>query len=659
MQKKTIKSHRGVPQSSSKGSVSSSANSENAAPQAAAPSGILTGVRAALSISDAMEASEIVDMIKKLGGAPCKISAIGADATHLVFQSGDPGAYAAAQAAGIPCVNPNWLRMCEETNQRMTERFAMADPPAASPFAGVPPSAAVAAAAASSSGAAAAPSAVRMPAPVAAAQRKGGSGRSRLPTQPKFPEEIEGSSQRFPETSRALAQGTGAPQGLAGAGTQEEAGQDEEEDEDGEEEEEDDDVEEEEAAAEEEEAAGEAAAATEEEDDDDDDEPRLDVTDRESMVAFLNRHGHPLPKRRNVALLRKAVDEFRAQAKQTLPPVQQPPAHRAAATEKAMAASGLRERRGRAAATAATAAAAGDDDEEDRLVDDNEEGPVEEGRRLTRGGRRSSAGGCASVTPPGADERRSRRASTISATLSSKGSGGGGGEAGGEGGGGKTKRRRSSSAAEEVAPAEKAVGGQRSSKRRGKQPREEEEEAEAEAPAKASRGRGKKSAKDEAAAGQAKAGRGGKRSKAAAEQQEAAQAAEDDDEEVEEIDWEERHALAPAQLSLSLSSDPFMRETILGAVKGLGGCDVCEAPTPGPHVSHLVVSVPEAGAAPKRTLKILMAMARGLPVVTADWVLACVTAGKWLPHDGYLALEVHPQAPYALQGKGFYVKATE
>ena len=54
-----------------------------------------------------------------------------------------------------------------------------------------------------------------------------------------------------------------------------------------------------------------------------------------------------------------------------------------------------------------------------------------------------------------------------------------------------------------------------------------------------------------------------------------------------------------------------------------------------------------------------MAMARGLPVVTTQWVLESVVAGKWLQFEGYLALDAHPQAPYALQGKLFYVKATE
>ena len=62
------------------------------------------------------------------------------------------------------------------------------------------------------------------------------------------------------------------------------------------------------------------------------------------------------------------------------------------------------------------------------------------------------------------------------------------------------------------------------------------------------------------------------------------------------------------------------------SVAGLGGTKLklCEAETLGPHVSHVVVG-PETPI--KRTLKLLFAMARGVPVVRADWILRTHSSG--------------------------------
>lgn len=157
----------------------------------------------------------------------------------------------------------------------------------------------------------------------------------------------------------------------------------------------------------------------------------------------------------------------------------------------------------------------------------------------------------------------------------------------------------------------------------------------------------------------------GKRSKGGG----AAEAAEEDVD-VEEIDWEARHALAPHQLSVSLSADPQLRETVLGAVQGLGGCSlpVCQEPLSlGPQVSHLIVHPAAAAAAAgdvgpgglKRTGKLLFAMARGVPVVTADWVLHSVSEGKWMDASDFEAVPAHPNAGRQLMGKLFFVKSTD
>eukprot|EP00900_Chrysochromulina_parva_P006386 jgi/Chrpa1/15749/Chrysochromulina_OHIO_Genome00016609-RA len=120
------------------------------------------------------------------------------------------------------------------------------------------------------------------------------------------------------------------------------------------------------------------------------------------------------------------------------------------------------------------------------------------------------------------------------------------------------------------------------------------------------------------------------------------------------IDWEARHALAPASLSLSLSHDNELRETIGGAIRFLGGTRYkpAEDVSVTARTSHLIV---DDGAVPKRTLKLLHAMARGLPVVRASWLLQSVSAGRWLDWERFQALPAHPHATRQLAGKVFYI----
>lgn len=85
-----------------------------------------------------------------------------------------------------------------------------------------------------------------------------------------------------------------------------------------------------------------------------------------------------------------------------------------------------------------------------------------------------------------------------------------------------------------------------------------------------------------------------------------------------------REGPAPVQLSLSLSKNPALREAVYAAAHQLGGAKhkPCNDEALGPHVSHLVV----AEDAPTRTIKILFAMAQGVPVVRAEWVLRSLEA---------------------------------
>ena len=729
-------------------SAVSTANAENSAPQTTAGNppagGILSGVKACFALRDSLLMLQLHQTFLRLGGIAVSQEDM-AQATHLVFEGASADVWHEARELDLICVSPNWLKLCDEAGMRLTEACTPAIAPAdvssaadtsadfASASAAVAPPPPTNSGAASSADAAGAAIEGRpSKGGLSKGGRAGAGGRSLVPKPPRFGQSPLGSSQRFPETSRSLA----AVEPPLPQGTQEEEGQD--------------DVE-----GEAERAGGAARSAaiaevTEEEDNDDDDDaevlveaeeeeegsdvgaafsPGLDVTNAKSMVAFLERAGHPVPARQTLALLRRAVDECRAQARHTLPPLQKEPAHRAEMTAAAMAASRLRaNRRG-----------GGEEEEEE----EEEEAGAEAG---------AEAAAAETPAPPKAGEgRASRRASTAAATAASRsiaaqqvaaGGGGSGGEGDDCAAGGRAKRRRSGRLSGEVggngegtdrdaeAPAVASGGSRRSRRtsdppgagvaaaaaeaaksgkrggdgRRGRdakkrsaavdddeneqEEQQEEQEVQEEQQAGGKRGRARRKSSAEApqsgdgdvkkapskkssASSSANVGArtgGSKRSKgaqgaAAAENMHEAQ---DEAEMEEEIDWERRHALAPRQLSVSLSSDQTLRETVLGAISGLGGCGlpVCDAPQrPGPQVSHLVVSAAGGSggglARLKRTGKLLFAMARGLPVVTADWVLHSVSAGKWLDAAGFVAVPTHPRAQRQLHGKLFYVNSTD
>jgi len=128
-------------------------------------------------------------------------------------------------------------------------------------------------------------------------------------------------------------------------------------------------------------------------------------------------------------------------------------------------------------------------------------------------------------------------------------------------------------------------------------------------------------------------------------------------EETEEIDWEARVALAPRQLSVSLSHDATLKETILGAIRGLGGCKhkVCDETTLGPLVSHLIVG---EDSPPKRTLKLLFAMAKGVPVVKSSWILESVCENRWVEWEPHFAYPVSRCARGQLDGVRIYLACT-
>ena len=54
-------------------------------------------------------------------------------------------------------------------------------------------------------------------------------------------------------------------------------------------------------------------------------------------------------------------------------------------------------------------------------------------------------------------------------------------------------------------------------------------------------------------------------------------------------------------------------------------------------------------------IKLLFAVAKGVPVVSADWVLASVSAGRWVEHSEHAAMRTHPRATRQLAGKRFHV----
>ena len=129
-----------------------------------------------------------------------------------------------------------------------------------------------------------------------------------------------------------------------------------------------------------------------------------------------------------------------------------------------------------------------------------------------------------------------------------------------------------------------------------------------------------------------------------------------DEEEIDEIDYAARHALAPTCVSLSLSKNMCLRETIGGAIRSLGGScrpySFADDLKITPKTSHLIV---DDETAPRRTMKLLSAMARGIPIVKASWVLHSVSAARWLDYREFLAHPPHPAATRQLKGKAIYI----
>ncbi|KAL3929613.1 MAG: hypothetical protein SGPRY_001884 [Prymnesium sp.] len=128
-------------------------------------------------------------------------------------------------------------------------------------------------------------------------------------------------------------------------------------------------------------------------------------------------------------------------------------------------------------------------------------------------------------------------------------------------------------------------------------------------------------------------------------------------------------ASTPTQLAFSLSADPELRETVMAAAHHLGealaysctAAALCckhkpeEADELSPRTSHLLV----ASDNPKRTIKILFALARGTPVVRAEWVLRCVEEGRWISHEPYVAMPAPPAFGRQLRGKTIAVESGE
>ena len=72
-----------------------------------------------------------------------------------------------------------------------------------------------------------------------------------------------------------------------------------------------------------------------------------------------------------------------------------------------------------------------------------------------------------------------------------------------------------------------------------------------------------------------------------------------------------------------------LTDRVFAALAGLGGCkyDLAEAEIPADSVTHLV-----AASASKRTLKLLFAAARGIQVVSAEWLDPNLISPLHLPY---------------------------
>jgi hypothetical protein len=300
-----------------------------------------------------------------------------------------------------------------------------------------------------------------------------------------------------------------------------------------------------------------------------------------------------------------------------------------------------------------------DDDEEEVVVEADEahqeaeaEVPMPRGRHASRFSSRASRGVDPTRTPAAEAQESSRPRRTSMADASRPSTIGGGAVESSRGQGSKAGRSQSSAFRKRGRADKEAAEAEEEAAEADEDAEEEEEGAEAAPPPKANGIQGgAQSAKRRKAASSGSDGEAEEKAKAEAKAEAVAEA--DLLDEVA-IDWEARHALAPASLSLSLSHDNELRETIGGAIRFLGGTRYkpAEDVSVTARTSHLIV---EDGAVPKRTLKLLHAMARGLPVVRASWLLQSVSAGRWLDWERFQALPAHPHATRQLAGKVFYI----
>lgn len=293
-----------------------------------------------------------------------------------------------------------------------------------------------------------------------------------------------------------------------------------------------------------------------------------------------------------------------------------------------------------------------DDDEEEEVEADEAhqeaeaEVPMPRGRHASHFSARASRGAAPSRTPAAEAQHSSRPRRTSMADASRPSTSGGGEVESSRGQGSKAGRSQGNARRKRGRAEKEAAEAEEEAAEADEEAEEEEEGAAAAPPRKANSIQGgAQSAKRRKAA-----------SSASDDEAEAVAVAVAEADLLDEvaIDWEARHALAPASLSLSLSHNNELRETIGGAIRFLGGTRYMPAEDVSvtARTSHLIV---DDGAAPKRTLKLLYAMARGLPVVRASWLLQSVSAGRWLDWERFQALPAHPHATRQLAGKFFYI----
>lgn len=79
--------------------------------------------------------------------------------------------------------------------------------------------------------------------------------------------------------------------------------------------------------------------------------------------------------------------------------------------------------------------------------------------------------------------------------------------------------------------------------------------------------------------------------------------------------------------------------------------------TLGKDVSHLVVY--DDGALTKRTLKVIMAVARGVPVVGLEWIIRSHEAGRWLSPEPYVAWKPAEAPAQSLRGMKIFIGGVE